>query len=487
MKLCLRCNQYFEDGIDLCPIDTSLLESVGEHPLIGALINDRYVVDSVIGKGSSGIVYKATRLLMGREVAVKVLHSYLGADTGSLDRFLREAKAAGRLKHPHIINIWESGVTDDAQPYFVMDYLEGVTLADLIREKGYIHGARVLAIMRQVCDALAEAHRQGIVHRDIKPENIVLQANEGDFDDFVKVLDFGIADQPTGQEQHQRQKTAAGSPAYMSPEQCQGFRLDHRSDIYSLGIVVFELLTGQRPFNSDDVMSLFKMHVAKRPPSLATVRPDLSFSPQLDTVLGKALGKKPDDRHQTVTEFFKELEEALSNTDAPGKKKSEHAADRFAVPEGDRLVVSTGQQKFMPGPEEMMEMGEESASEPARQKTTAPQSQEDSSAGNKDPEVSAAVNRLLKSAKRTAEAFRTSADPLSVSNWARDVLTRPTESGQNAVEQDPTNQPQGESEKAKPAAPSQAGGPRVGDKPDVSKWAQQVLNRGDEKDSAAKA
>ncbi len=197
MKLCLRCNQYFQDVESVCPADSSPLEPVGDHPLIGSLINDRYVVDSVIGKGSSGIVYKATRLLMQREVAVKVLHSYLGEESGALDRFLREARAAGRLRHPHIINVWESGITDDGQPYFVMDYLEGPTIAQLLREKTFLHPSRALPIIRQICEALAEAHRQNIVHRDIKPENIVI--DETDYaqgSDYVKVLDFGIADHP---------------------------------------------------------------------------------------------------------------------------------------------------------------------------------------------------------------------------------------------------------------------------------------------------
>src|SRR5262245_28237356 len=129
MKLCLRCNQYYNDVMETCPKDNSNLEPVGKDPLIGALINDRYVVDSVIGKGSSGIVYKAARLMMGGEVAVKVIHSYLGADGASLDRLLRELRAAEKLRHPHIITLWESGITDDGQPYLVMDYLEGITLS----------------------------------------------------------------------------------------------------------------------------------------------------------------------------------------------------------------------------------------------------------------------------------------------------------------------------------------------------------------------
>ena len=342
MKLCLRCNQYFEDVAVQCPADNTALELVGDNPLIGALINDRYVVDSVIGKGSSGIVYKATRLLMQREVAVKVLHSYLGAESGSLDRFLREAKAASQLKHPHIINIWESGVTDDGQPYFVMDYLEGSTLADLVKDKGALPLQRTLPIVRQICEALGEAHRHSIVHRDVKPENIVLQESDyANGEDFVKVLDFGIADQATGDQPGSvRQRTAAGSPAYMSPEQCQGFPLDLRSDIYSLAIVVFELLTGARPFEAEDIMTLFRLHVKQPPPSLSQIRPDLTYPAKLELAINKALSKDPNARQQDVLAFCKDVEEAVEgflletlNNDynTPGSERSAKAINTLVL------------------------------------------------------------------------------------------------------------------------------------------------------------
>src|ERR1700721_1346770 len=146
MKLCLRCNQYFDEPIEQCPSDGAILENVGKDPLIGALINNRYLVDSVIGKGSSGIVYKASRLGRGEMVvAIKVLHSYIGAVGSSLDRFLRELQAASKLRNPHIITIWDSGVTEDGQPYFVMDYLEGTTLGYLIKEKGNLEPKRVFS------------------------------------------------------------------------------------------------------------------------------------------------------------------------------------------------------------------------------------------------------------------------------------------------------------------------------------------------------
>lgn len=146
------------------------------------------------------------------------------------------------MRNPHIITIWESGVTGDGQPFFVMDYLEGMTLGQLIREKGQIEPVRVLSIIRQTCEALTEAHRQGIVHRDLKPENIILQESDHGHD-YVKLLDFGIADSPQHAQstfKFEKPRTVSGSPAYMSPEQCQGFELDARSDIYSLSIVLLK-------------------------------------------------------------------------------------------------------------------------------------------------------------------------------------------------------------------------------------------------------
>lgn len=348
MKLCLRCNQYFDDDLQQCPTDQAPLEAVGKDPLIGALINDRYVVESVIGKGSSGIVYKATRLLMGREVAVKVIHSFLGADNASLDRFLREIRAAERLRHPHIITIWESGTTDDGQPYLVMDYLEGITLADLVKQKGALHPSRVMHITRQVCDAIGEAHKQGLIHRDLKPENVILQETDmpisGDTADFVKVLDFGIADTPqesASRTQFAKPKTVAGSPAYMSPEQCQGFALDHRSDIYSLGVIVYEMFCGVRPFDADDLMGLMYMTVSAPPPKMGELRPDMKFSDRVESVLQRALAKSPEQRYESTKDFWKELEEASQGGEIKLAKEVVNAAE-FELDPSDMLIGGGG-------------------------------------------------------------------------------------------------------------------------------------------------
>ena len=236
----------------------------------------------------------------------------LVAAGSALDRFLREAQAASRLRNPHIITIWESGVTEDGQPYFVMDYLDGITLGQLIRERGQMESERVISIIRQTCEALTEAHRLGITHRDLKPENIVLQET-GNGDHYIKLLDFGIADSP----QHamlvynmEKPRTVSGSPAYMSPEQCQGFELDGRSDIYSLAIVVFEMLTGTRPFRQSEDVNVMVLHVSEPPMTLAQARPDLTFPIDVENVLARSLAKQPTQRQATIQDFLRDLEQA---------------------------------------------------------------------------------------------------------------------------------------------------------------------------------
>lgn len=324
MKLCLRCNQYFEDQVEKCPSDGSVLENVGRDALIGALINNRYVIESVIGRGSSGVVYRARGLgRSGMVVAIKVLHSYVGAAGAALDRFLREAQAASRLRNPHIITIWDSGVLEDGQPYFVMDYLEGMTLGNLIRMKEHIEPGHALSLLQQICEALSEAHRQGVVHRDLKPENIILeQTDQGH--EYVKLLDFGIADSPQHSQTSyklDKPRTVSGSPAYMSPEQCQGLDLDGRSDIYSLGVVVFEMLTGRRPFLQKDNVNVMALHVNEPPMKLSDVRPDLRIPLEIESVILKALSKKPAQRQPTVQEFLKEFGKACSQASEQASNK----------------------------------------------------------------------------------------------------------------------------------------------------------------------
>lgn len=308
MKLCLRCNNYFSDDKQTCPNDGLALEVVGKDPLIGALINNRYAVESVVGKGASGIVYKATRLRMGSSVAIKVVHSYLGADPKSLEKFTREVSALENLRHPNIVSLWESGVTDDGQPYLVMDYLEGTALSSLLANQPRgLHPSRVLDITKQVCGALKEAHSQGFVHRDIKPENIVLD-NTSSLD-FVKICDFGIA--YTAFENRlntmSRPTTVAGSPAYMSPEQCRGLPLDHRTDVYSMGLVVFEMFTGKKPFVATTSKEYMVKTVNEKLPKMAELRPDLNIPEMVEHIVSKALMKNPRERFDNIVDFSNNL------------------------------------------------------------------------------------------------------------------------------------------------------------------------------------
>lgn len=314
MKLCLVCNFQFGDEQELCPKDLSKLVPIGKDPLIGKLIQDRYRIESLIAKGSMGVIYKATQELIGREVAVKVMHNYLVSDDESLKRYHKEAKAASRLNHPNITTIYDFGVLASGQPYIVMDLLTGKTLADYLKERNQLTLNQTLMVFQQVCLALAEAHKCGIVHRDIKPENIVIDEMPDGKSIQVKVVDFGIATFSEGVDDTlgkiTKTGTVCGSPFYMSPEQCDASKLDHRSDLYSLGVVLFETLTGKVPFESKDIYQVLTMQVKDAPPKLKKMRPDLEYAESIESVVAKSLSKEPDKRYQTADDFWLALAQA---------------------------------------------------------------------------------------------------------------------------------------------------------------------------------
>lgn len=309
MKLCLVCNFQFEDEQELCPKDYSKLVPLGKDQLIGKLIQDRYRVESMLAKGSMGVVYKAMQELIGREVAIKVLHGYLVSDEESIKRFHKEAKAASRLNHPNITTLYDYGVLSSGQPYIVMDLLRGSSLAEILKQRDYLPLEEALGIFKQVCDAMTEAHKRGVVHRDIKPENIMLEYTDKGV--MVKVVDFGIAkfiqEQDDTIGKITKTGTVCGSPTYMSPEQCDDNQVDQRSDIYSLAVVVYETITGKVPFSGTDIYNVMTMHVKDPPPRLKAVRPDLDYPAHLEAVLDKALAKDPGDRFQTANELFEGL------------------------------------------------------------------------------------------------------------------------------------------------------------------------------------
>lgn len=316
MKLCLVCNFQFGDETDLCPKDLSKLVPVGKDPLIGMLIQDRYRIESLVAKGSMGVIYKASQEAIGRPVAVKVMHGYLVNDEESMKRYQKEAKAASRLNHPNITTVYDFGVLASGQPYIVMDLLEGKALADILQQRGQLSLGQTMMVFMQVCQALSEAHERGVVHRDIKPENIVIDELPDGRSIHVKVVDFGIA--TFAQEGEDtigkitKTGTVCGSPFYMSPEQCDAGKCDARSDLYSLGIVLFECLTGKVPFESKDIYMVLSMQIKDPPPRMAKVRPDITFAPELELMVAKALSKDPAARYQTARDFWEALQNAAA-------------------------------------------------------------------------------------------------------------------------------------------------------------------------------
>jgi serine/threonine protein kinase len=272
--------------------------------LTGRTLDEKYYLESKLGVGGMGTVYRAGRLLIGDWVAVKVLHQDQMADPRAVERFRREAQIAARLNHPNVVTAYDFGVTSEGQSYLVMDLAEGESLGSLIERQGTLAEADAAEIIRQVCAALDEAHRQGVVHRDIKPQNIIVQTIPEGL--RVKVLDFGVAaSRDVAAIKLTRTGSVVGTPQYMSPEHCLGEELDGRSDIYSLGIVLFEMLTGVVPFDSPTPTAIVIKHVNDQPPPPRALNPNIS--PSVESVALRALEKRRDARPQTAGEMAKEL------------------------------------------------------------------------------------------------------------------------------------------------------------------------------------
>jgi len=317
MKFCLNCNSEYGDERQVCPKDGSDLAQKSQDPLLGTLVKGKYRVDSLIGKGAMGAVYRVVRQADGTAFALKVLHSFLGDDNESVIRFHREAKATITLDHPHIVGVVDVGVMPHGQPFIVMELLKGVSLERVLEQRVRMPVEEILPIVSQVCDALGAAHKEGIVHRDVKPDNIILE-ERGGRSDFVKVVDFGIAKVSASTDDTPIKLTRTGmicgTPAYISPEQIQGQAVDARSDVYSLGIVMIEMLTGRVPFMADELVKLLFMHVTEEMPAVAALCPEAVVSPSIERVIAKALAKNPDERQQSMQQLWDELD--LASRDA---------------------------------------------------------------------------------------------------------------------------------------------------------------------------
>ncbi|MBX9877094.1 MAG: protein kinase [Candidatus Obscuribacterales bacterium] len=320
-KRCVTCDRKFSDTHANCPSDGTVLIPIAQDPWVGKKLTEHYEVLSLVGHGGMGVVYKAKHDLMERYVAIKMLLAQHITDSQSVRRFQHEAKAASKLSHPNIITLYDYGVSPTGQPYLVMDYLEGISLADIIKSDGQIGCERGVKIFLQVCDALEHAHNQKLVHRDLKPGNVMLINNE-DLKDFVKVVDFGVSKIMGSDEAQRLTQTGeiCGSPVYMSPEQCEGKKLDPRSDVYSMGVLMYEALTGELPLMGKTMVETMSKHLGEKPPRFASVREDLYIPERLENVVFHCLEKNPADRPQSMAALKEELIYSIPQTRPPGEE-----------------------------------------------------------------------------------------------------------------------------------------------------------------------
>jgi serine/threonine-protein kinase len=312
---CEACQHENVEGARFCAKCGAILATheEGPDPLVGQVIGGRFRVTGVLGEGGMGKVYVGEQQ-MGttvRKVAIKTLHTHLSKDPSVLARFHRECGTVAQLEHPNTIKFFDFGATNDGTLYIAMEFVAGKPLSDVIAKEGALAPERVTKIMRQVCGALDEAHMQNIIHRDLKPENIILTARAGETD-FVKVLDFGIAARSESADAQREQKLTQqgmvlGTPPYMSPEQFTGKALDVRSDIYSLGVMAYEMLTGKLPFEADTPWQWATQHMTAQPTPFEVSAPAKNIPSGMRAAILKSLDKERDKRQATARDFFSEL------------------------------------------------------------------------------------------------------------------------------------------------------------------------------------
>lgn len=269
---------------------------------------DKYEILSRLGHGGMGMIFKARRKDNKEVVALKVLHTHLLNDIESKKRFEQEAAACKELKHRNLINVTEFGFSKHGQPYMIMEYLEGQPLATIIEKKGRLEMRNFINIFTQICDGLQHAHQKGVVHRDVKPSNVMIIKSESGMD-MAKVLDFGIAKRHMEANREDLTPTGnvLGSPAYIAPEQCAGSEADPRSDIYSLGCVMYEALAGQPPFVHESAIKVLLMQLSEPPPSFIMTCPDANVPIELETIIRRCLEKDPVARYQNAAELGADL------------------------------------------------------------------------------------------------------------------------------------------------------------------------------------
>ncbi len=317
MKVCTTCGAEYGDDQLFCQRDgTPLRKSGAAADLLGQVIAERYHITKKLGEGGMGQVYLAEHVKMGRRCAIKIMMPGTMSDPDAISRFNREAANASRISHPNVCAIYDFGETADGLIYLAMEFIEGTSLTGLMEEAGTLPLPRAAAIVTQTAEALQVAHDLGIVHRDLKPDNIMVITARGK--DTVKVVDFGIAKAIGGDDGKSQKVTktgfVVGTPEYMSPEQLSGDPVDGRSDLYSLGLVFYKMLTATSPFPADSQQETMIKRLTDDPMPLAAARPDVRFPAEVQRVIDRALARTPGDRYRSAGEFAREVRALVAQT-----------------------------------------------------------------------------------------------------------------------------------------------------------------------------
>jgi serine/threonine protein kinase len=314
MKRCPKCNETYADADLFCGNDGQSL-IVAEAPAsadaelaLGGLLDGKYVLERELGSGGMGRVFAARHRIINKRVAIKVLKPDKNSDMKLPERFQQEAEAAARLRHPNLVAVHDFGQTRAGQLYMVMEFVDGHSLRDLLEREGRLTPARVALLGSQMCAGIAVAHTAGVIHRDLKPENVLVEMIDGR--ETARVFDFGIA-KLLDREGLTRQGYVLGTPNYMSPEQASAHPVDNRSDIYSLGVMLYEMLAGDVPFSGDKPQQVLVRHVIEKPKPITDLRPDTP--PSLASAVMRALAKNPDNRQQSATQMAQELSASVNS------------------------------------------------------------------------------------------------------------------------------------------------------------------------------
>jgi serine/threonine-protein kinase len=325
-----------------------------QDPFIGRdILNGQFQILQKIGSGGMGAVYKALQPDMNRMVGVKILHPKLANRKDLVSRFRREARAMSQLTHPNTVKVFMYGELDDGSLYIIMEYLEGKNLNQTVRGDGPFPLERALPVLIAACGALEEAHRAGIIHRDLKPENIFLVQSDA-LKDFPKLLDFGLA--KVGEKQMRpgsviltQEGMVFGTPEFMSPEQAQGKTLTPASDVYSIAVILYEVLTGKLPFDAKSAMDYISLHVTGKPIPLSQRVPGKTFPPLLDQIMERALAKRSEDRYASAAEFGAALQHVLQGaTQLPPHLMQAPSLDAPTSPQSFKPAPIPGQAGGLP-------------------------------------------------------------------------------------------------------------------------------------------